>query len=129
LTTWAARARFTSSTALLSSNSAWARMMPSWLFSRWNNRRRSASGWTASFWGSCIGDETFTLTSCGLGLACHRRLWRLGAATGVGRGAPQRVGEDSDRTAGRAHVLHLAGGNPVVDRPPADPDGLARLHD
>src|SRR6185369_16423590 len=40
-TNCAARARFVASVVLASSNSALARMMPNWLFSRWNSMRRS----------------------------------------------------------------------------------------
>src|SRR5262245_38110018 len=39
---------------------------------------------------------------------------------------PKRVLENADRTAGRAHILNLAAGDPVVDRPSAHADELAR---
>ena len=43
--------------------------------------------------------------------------------------APQRVDENPNRSAGRAHVFNLAARQPVIDGPPADTDELARFHD
>ena len=40
---------------------------------------------------------------------------------------PERLLEDADRTAGCAHILNLAAGDPVVDRPSAYADELAGL--
>ena len=50
--------------------------------------------------------------------------WRAGT-----RIAPQRIDENPHRTAGRAHVLDLAAGDPVVDRAAADSHKLTRLRD
>ena len=106
-TTCAARARCMSSAALASSSSAWARMMPSWLFRRWKRRpqfgrlvHRSPreqfldaqparhQAWFRSF------------SRCHI--ACDRR------TIGAVRVAPQRVDEDADRAAGGADVFDLA---------------------
>ena len=45
------------------------------------------------------------------------------------RVAPQRIGEDANRSARRPDVFHFSGGNPVVDRAPADADRFTGLHD
>src|ERR671930_428478 len=42
---------------------------------------------------------------------------------------PERVDENPNRSAGRAHVFNLAARQPVIDGPPADTDELARFHD
>jgi hypothetical protein len=45
------------------------------------------------------------------------------------RVAPQRVGEDANRSARGADVFHFARRDPVVDRTAADADRFAGLHD
>ena len=45
------------------------------------------------------------------------------------RVAPQRIGEDANRSARRPDVFHFSGGNPVVDGAPADADRFTGLHD
>ena len=42
---------------------------------------------------------------------------------------PQRIDEDANAATRRAQVLNLVGRDPVVDRPAAYADHLARLHD
>ena len=48
---------------------------------------------------------------------------------GVARHPPQRVDEDPDRTPGRADVLDLPAGDPVVDGPAAHVEEVACLPD
>ena len=120
-TTWLARARCVSSASRASSNSALARMIPSWLFSRWKTAERSGTAGTAGpvetpgTPSECSGATAKPLVPSAL---CLTGCWIWTT--------PERVLEDADRTAGSTHVLNLAAGDPVVDRPPAHTDELAR---
>ena len=43
--------------------------------------------------------------------------------------APERVGKDANRAACSSQVLNLVRCDPVIDRPPTDPDHLGGFHD
>src|SRR5688572_6720208 len=110
LTTWDARAFWAASCALVSSNSACARITPSWLFSLCSN----------SFELVAIAPTT---QIPGLGRGVIRRV------LGTVRLAPQRIHKNPDAAAGGAQIFHLVRRNPVVDRAAAHADHFARLHD
>src|SRR5262245_28057939 len=80
-------------------------------------------------------DKRFIVSPAGGGLAsidrCNRSIDCLVLnllVLRLLRRAPERVRKDADRTAGRPHILHLAARHPVVDRPAADSDHFAGLH-
>jgi len=62
VTTWVARDRWCSSGSFDSSNSEWARMMPSWLLRRWKSRRRSLAS---------SGEDARDLLSVTVGTGCN----------------------------------------------------------
>jgi len=105
LTTWDARAFCDASCAFVSSNSACARITPSWLLSL------------------CSSSFESSVTAFNLRSRVIRGVLR------AVRFAPQRIDEDTNAAAGGAQVLHLVCRNPVVDRASADTDHFARLHD
>ena len=117
-TTWLARARWASSVNLASSSSALARMIPSWLFSRWNTPESSGPETSMTLvvvgCGPTLGAAAEALVPVALGISRRIRL------------TPERVGEDAHRSACGPYVLNFAAGNPVVDRAAADADQLAR---
>jgi hypothetical protein len=50
-----------------------------------------------------------------------------GTEIGGGLGVPEeRIGKDTDRAAGRADILDLAAGDPVIDGAPTDTDYVTR---
>ena len=125
-TIWDAREELASSVSFASSSSALARMMPSWLFSRWKREPRSA-GW--SIWRGSLrkgGNGTWLrIDSAALpvGLRCgHLAPVRI-------RLSPKSVNEDTNRTAGGSNVFDLAAGDPVIDCSTAHADQIARFHD
>lgn len=122
----AAREELASSVNFASSNSALAKMIPSWLFSRWKSGPRSA-GWSIWRGSVCMGGNGTWLripsATLPIGLRCGHlapvRIWL----------SPKSVDEDTNGTAGSSNVFDLTTGDPVVDRSTAHADQITGLHD
>src|SRR5688500_7533613 len=117
LTTCDARAFCAASCALVSSNSACARITPSWLLSLCNRALGS----------SVLIEWLCTLNSALCTASLRRGVIRrmLGAV----RLAPESIDKDSDTAAGGAQIFNLVRRDPVVNRAPAHAHHFARLHD
>src|SRR4029077_14937150 len=102
-------------------------MMPSWLFNRWKRRRSSGDSSIGPLASNSSTLNRPDISGLVAPFCLPHRLNRRTIA--VVRIAPQRVDKNTDRAASRAHVLDLATGQPVVDRPPAHANEFARLHD
>src|SRR5689334_1527004 len=133
-TTCPARAWEAASGAFASSSSAFTSTTPSRLFNLWNS--------TSADSGSDVPVGTLVRSGCGAAWVIEtpeetesrrRRGLHFGAAVQAirlrVRLAPQRVGEDPHGSTGRSHVFDLAAVDPVVNRPAAHADVLARLQD
>jgi len=126
VTIWEARDELASSVARASSNSALAKMMPSWLFSRWKSAPRSVG------WSICSG----SVCKCGYGIWLRIVLADLSvrldgrnlARSGI-RLPPQRIDEDADRPPGCPNVFDFAARDPVIDGPTTYADQVAGFHD
>ena len=59
----------------------------------------------------------------------HMRTVAIGARGPGARVSPQGIGKDANRSTRRPDVFDFAGRDPVVDRPAADADRFAGLHD
>ena len=123
-TTWEARARLGASVTFDSRSSAWARMMPSWLFRRWNKRRSSGVSFNVASRARLYRDASATSSLVTfLPHSVSRRTVRVMRIT------PQGVDEDTNRTACRSNVFDLTRREPIVDGASADADQFARFHD
>ena len=126
VTIWDAREELASSVNFASSSSALARMMPSWLFSRWKREPKSA-GWSIWRGSVCMGGNGTWLRIASAALPIGLRCSHLGPARI--RLSPKSVNEDTNRTASGPNVFDLATGDPVIDCSTAHADQIARLHD